>query len=254
MNRALLCKWILCGLCCIHFNAIADSDIKDEPVWQSLYQQNFEQIEQGGLPDDFFVLEGNFYVTTKDGRKCLALAPYPVNEHGFLFGPRINNETVELSFPEVLKKEDIRFEGAVGGIRGIKFRFNPATHEVLISYRDDWTQTFPMSWSSKEWMKVVFSSERKLDKEQTNLKIKISKESDPGASFLYQDLLFEERVPGGKMCFWGFSMRKWKCIGMMCKYASKNKIICGTRFSDKDTLAIRIFRSIKFLKFAHARP
>ena len=208
MNRALLGKWILCVLCCIHFNAIADSGIKDEPVWQGLYQQNFEQIEQGGLPDDFFVLEGNFYVTTKDGRKCLALAPYPVNEHGFLFGPRINNETVELSFTCMGGSKSRRynvFEGAVGGIRGIKFRFNPATHEALISYRDDWTQSFPMSWSSKEWMRVVFSSERKLGIEQTNLKIKISKESDPGASFLYQDLLFEERLPSGKCAFWGFS-------------------------------------------------
>ena len=208
MNSNFLGKLILCGICCVPFNAIADSSIKDEPVWQSLYQENFEQIEQGGLPDDFFVLEGNFYVTTKDGRKCLALSPYPVNEHGFLFGPRIKNETIELSFTCMGGSKSRRynvFEGAVGGIRGIKFRVNPATQEALISCRDDWTQSFPMSWSSKEWMRVVFSTEWKLDKKQSSIKIKISRESDPSVSVLFQDLLIEERVPGGKCGFWGFS-------------------------------------------------
>ena len=74
---------------------IAGPHQSESSPWHLLYEENFDGIEEGKLPDDFFVLEGNFMVADMNGRKCLALKGLPVGEHGFLlvheYGTNISN-------------------------------------------------------------------------------------------------------------------------------------------------------------------
>ena len=44
--------------------------------WQTVYEEKFDHVGNDELPDDFFVLDGEFKVTSKDGRKCLACLLY----------------------------------------------------------------------------------------------------------------------------------------------------------------------------------
>ena len=79
--------------------------------WTTVYEENFDQSLEGSTPQDFFVLDGQFQVVSKEGRKCLSLSANPVGEHGFLFGPRLRGEAVRLSFSCLggLKAEGIMF-------------------------------------------------------------------------------------------------------------------------------------------------
>ena len=42
------------------------SVLLEKESWQTIYDQKFDGVEDGELPEDFFVLEGNFQVTTKE--------------------------------------------------------------------------------------------------------------------------------------------------------------------------------------------
>ena len=125
--------------------------------WKVAYEQNFEKIEEGRLPNDFFVLDGRFSVQQRNARKCLILPGNPVGEFGFLFGPRFGLETMELSFSCLggfRSRRHSAFSGAIGGIRGLHYRINPSSRKGILSYLDDWKHDDHITWESKEWMRV----------------------------------------------------------------------------------------------------
>ena len=76
--------------------------------WQTVYEEKFDQVGNDELPDDFFVLDGEFKVTSKDGRKCLAMSGTPVGEHGFLLDHDSQLKALSFLFPAW---EDLRAEG-----------------------------------------------------------------------------------------------------------------------------------------------
>lgn len=175
---------------------------------QPVYFENFDEIEDGNLPGGFFVLEGNFEVATKDQRKCLLLSANPVGEHGFLFGPRISGEVIELSFACLGGLKSRRhnvFAGAIGGIRGLKFRMNPTTRETLFTSHNDWQKSVPLVWSSSEWIRIMIRTAWNLQKNKTQVNISLFKESDPAQPLLDETVQVEERLPSGKCALWGFS-------------------------------------------------
>ena len=175
---------------------------------ETLYEEKFESVEHTDLPNNFFVLEGKFVVTSKSGRKCLMMSGNPVGEHGFLFGPRINWENVELSFSCLGGYKSRRhnvFAGALGGIRGLNFRINPAPQEILLHGKDDWEKSFPTTWSSKEWMRVFILAEFDPVEEQTRLRIDVLKESAPLHPSSKSSIVLNSRLQTGKCALWGFS-------------------------------------------------
>src|ERR1700759_4324031 len=52
-----------------------------------LYQNNFESVEVGKVPDDFLVLDGGFAVKSDGKNKFLELPGAPLDNFGVLFGP-----------------------------------------------------------------------------------------------------------------------------------------------------------------------
>ena len=41
----------------------------DTSTWETIYEEKFTDIEEGELPEDFFILDGDFEVITKEGNK-----------------------------------------------------------------------------------------------------------------------------------------------------------------------------------------
>ena len=181
--------------------------------WQTVYEEKFDQVGNDELPDDFFVLDGEFKVTSKDGRKCLAMSGTPVGEHGFLFGPRLAAESIELSFSCLGGFKSRRhnvFAGALGGIRGLKFRVNPTSREIILFYADDWQREFAVNWSSTEWMRIKLRLEWNSHKEQTDVELEVCKEAVPEQSMLRSSTVVDGKIRSGKCAVWGFSYAEEK--------------------------------------------
>src|SRR5882672_10896275 len=54
---------------------------------QPLYENNFEKMETGKVPEDFLVLDGGFTVKSDGTNKVLELPGAPLDSFGVLFGP-----------------------------------------------------------------------------------------------------------------------------------------------------------------------
>ena len=175
--------------------------------WKVAYEQNFEKIEVGRLPDDFFVLDGRFSVQQRNARKCLILPGNPVGEFGFLFGPRFGLETMELSYSclgGVKSRRHSAFSGAIGGIRGLNYRINPSSRKGILTYFDDWKHDDHITWESKEWMRVYIKIVPQPVKQGMMITLKTHLESEsagPKEGFT----TFLKGTLSGKCALWGFS-------------------------------------------------
>ena len=187
---------------------VAGPHQSESSPWHLLYEENFDGIEEGKLPDDFFVLEGNFMVADMNGRKCLALKGLPVGEHGFLFGPRIRDKHLELSFSckgAVKSRRHSVFALALGGMSGIHLRFNPGTQNLLMSYREDSHIRESIHWASSEWVHVCLRVIQGDVQQELIIKAQWNNESEKSKKNEDTWRIEDSSLPGGKCILWGFS-------------------------------------------------
>jgi len=175
--------------------------------WDVLYEQRFEEVEEGGLPEDFFILEGQFSVAKRDGRKCLVLPGHPVDEHGFLFGPRLNSSNVELSFSCLggfkSRKHNV-YAGALSGVRGIHFRINPSFRDFRVTHSDYEKHRDGVIWSPKEWMRVDILAQPEKER-KTRLRVHIYPAVSGGEDGWKSIFFVDGLLVGGKCALWGFA-------------------------------------------------
>lgn len=180
----------------------------DSSPWRLVYEENFDGVEEGRLPKDFFVLEGNFMVTDLNGRKCLSLKGIPVGEHGFLFGPRIRESNLELSFTckgAVKSRRHSVFALALGGMSGIHQRFNPGTQSLLMSYGEDSHTRELIHWKSSEWVQVCLQVIQGNVHQEITIKTQWKNESEKTKMNEEIWRIEDAPLPNGKFILWGFS-------------------------------------------------
>jgi hypothetical protein len=181
--------------------------VKQRDTWKIVYEQDFEKIEEGGLPEDFFLLEGDFSVRTINGQKLLSMLGNPVGEHGFLFGPRLGNETIQLSFSCLGGLKSRRhnvFSGAMGGIRGINYRVNPISSNVTVSFMDS-KVVRPIYWSSNNWVNIKITVIPKVADGESLLIIRSSSKSQDNFYSEETKMSLNGMIKGGKCALWGFA-------------------------------------------------
>jgi len=175
--------------------------------WHILYEQSFEEVEEGSVPEDFFVLDGKFLVAKRGEQKCLVLGGHPVDEHGFLFGPRLKNPSVELAFSCLggfqSRKHNV-YAGALSGLRGIHYRINPSFSEFRVTHSDYMDKRDGIKWSPKEWMRVHILAQPEKQ-EKTQFRVHIYRADGEGKDGWKSNFLVDGLLVGGKCALWGFS-------------------------------------------------
>jgi len=187
--------------------ALVHTKAKGAEEWTTVYEENFDQSLEGSTPEDFFVLDGDFQVVFKEGRRCLSLSANPVGEHGFLFGPRLRGESVRLSFSCLGAFKSRRhnvFAGALGGMRGLAFRINPSSQEITFSKNEEPLSAYNTNWLSNQWMRVELETSNDPSSKKTTIHYKITPESEL-TSFSEGSFSFEGFLPSGRCVLWGFS-------------------------------------------------
>jgi hypothetical protein len=172
-----------------------------------VYEESFTDVAEGELPEDFFVLDGDFEVITKDNNKCLKLSWEPVGEHGFLYGPRQSFNSFEVSFSCLGAMKSRRhnvFASSLGGIRGHIFRINPVSKELSLHYGETSICDVSLpSWSLSDWMNVHFRITGSGKK--SKCEILISNQNDFDNTEMATELLIEDELKHGRFALWGFA-------------------------------------------------
>lgn len=118
-----------------------------------LFENNFEQVEAGPLPDTFMVLDGGFEVKAEGGNKFIELPGAPLESFGILFGPT-EKENVAVSARIDGTNKGRRYPTfAVGlnGQGGYKMQVSPAKKAIELYKGDEVVTSVPFEWKSGEW-------------------------------------------------------------------------------------------------------
>ena len=207
MNKKLLITtfWLtLYGLIAVKFLQAQNPDTSS---WEIVYEESFTDVAEGELPENFFVLDGDFQVIEKEGNKCLELKGKPVGEHGFLYGPRLSTDSFEVSFSclgAVKSRRHSVFAGSLGGMRGLTFRTNPVSKKFLLAYSEAIFDKVSLSnWSSSDWMQVVLHINPQGDNFQCE--IFVSQKNDSQKAVPMGKVVIQNQIKSGRCALWGFA-------------------------------------------------
>ena len=118
-----------------------------------LYENNFEKVEVGKVPEDFLVLDGGFEVKQADGNKFLELPGAPLETYSVLFGPTTNsNISVSARINGTTHgRRSPTFAVGLNGQGGYRLQVSPAKKALEIFKGDDSIASTPFDWKSGSW-------------------------------------------------------------------------------------------------------
>jgi hypothetical protein len=118
-----------------------------------LFEENFEKVEVGKVPEGFLILSGGFAVQQDGGNKFLELPGSPLDTFGVLFGP---NEKAGVSVGAKFfgTKEGRKFPTfgvSVQGVGGYRLQASPAKKMLELFKGDELQKSVPYEWLGGAW-------------------------------------------------------------------------------------------------------
>ncbi|MBN37347.1 MAG: hypothetical protein CMI29_02670 [Opitutae bacterium] len=177
-----------------------------EDSWTVEFEESFSSVEVGSEPENLFILDGAYAVSEEDDNRRLTLPGSPVGDFGLLFGPRVREKSLELSFSFLGMKKGRRLPAlaaGLGGVRSYRFRLNAATKQIILTRQDVEIGKVAYQWESGAWCQVRFQA-LPGDGENTRIRLKLWKraEEEPG-EWLF-DEIDRSAFAGGKCALWGY--------------------------------------------------
>jgi hypothetical protein len=174
--------------------------------WVVEFEEDFSSLEVGSEPENLFILDGAYAVSQEENDKRLTLPGSPVGDFGLLFGPRVRQKELSLTFSFLATKQGRRYPSlaaGLGGVRSYRFRFNAATREILLLRQEEEIGKVAFQWESGVWWRVRFQAIPRSEQE-TRIRLKLWKrvEEEP-KEWLFDDLDPNE-FAGGKCALWGY--------------------------------------------------
>ncbi len=206
---------VLYSLCLINFGCVTPKGKtpkespeleQKEDSWTVEFEESFSSVEVGSEPENLFILDGAYAVSEEDDNRRLTLPGSPVGDFGLLFGPRVREKSLELSFSFLGMKKGRRLPAlaaGLGGVRSYRFRLNAATKQIILTRQDVEIGKVAYQWESGAWCQVRFQA-LPGDGENTRIRLKLWKraEEEPG-EWLF-DEIDRSAFAGGKCALWGY--------------------------------------------------
>ena len=174
--------------------------------WSVEFEENFSSLELGSEPENLFILDGAYAVSQGENDKRLTLPGSPVGDFGLLFGPRVREKSLSLSFSFLASKKGRRvpaLAAGLGGVRSYRFRLNAATREILLFRQDVEIGKIPYQWESGAWTHVRFQA-LPGDGEKTRIRLKLWKRLDEEPDEWLFDEIDPSAFAGGKCALWAY--------------------------------------------------
>ena len=179
---------------------------KAEGKWTVEFEENFSSLEVGSEPENLFILDGAYAVSQEENDKRLTLPGSPVGDFGLLFGPRVRQKDLSLTFSFLATKQGRRYPAlaaGLGGVRSYRFRFNAATKEILLFRQEDEIGKVAFQWESGVWWRVRFQAIPSGEQE-TRIRLKFWKRGEEEPAEWLVDMVDQNAFAGGKCALWGY--------------------------------------------------
>jgi hypothetical protein len=118
-----------------------------------LYENNFEAVEAGKVPEDFLVLNGSFAVKSLGTNKVLELPGAPLDSFALQFGPAETvNTTVSARICGTTQgRRSPTFGVGLGGAGGWRLQMSPGKKAVELFKDQDLKASATYEWKSSIW-------------------------------------------------------------------------------------------------------
>ena len=179
---------------------------KAEEKWSVEFEENFSGLEVGSEPENLFILDGAYAVSQEKNDKRLTLPGSPVGDFGLLFGPRVREKSLSLSFSFLATKKGRRLPAlaaGLGGVRSYRFRLNAATGEILLFRQDVQIGKVAYQWESGAWSHVRFQA-IPGDGEKTRIRLKLWTRGEDEPDEWLLDQVDPNGFAGGKCALWAY--------------------------------------------------
>ena len=136
------------------FGAEGEEESEKDP--NLVYSNDFEEAEEGRVPGNYFVIDGEFEIEKGEGEgagQALKLLASPLVEGSIQFGPtlegggsvkvRVKAEKRGRSYP--------RFGVGMHGMKGYRLRVAPAAKQLELVRDQEVIQSVPIKWQSGLW-------------------------------------------------------------------------------------------------------
>ena len=173
---------------------------KAEGKWAVEFEENFSSLEVGSEPENLFILDGAYAVSQEENDKRLTLPGSPVGDFGLLFGPRVRQKDLSLTFSFLATKQGRRYPSlaaGLGGVRSYRFRFNAATREILLLRQEEEIGKVAFQWESGVWWSVRFQAHPRSEQE-TRIRLKFWKRGEEEPAEWLVDMVDQNAFAGGK--------------------------------------------------------
>mgnify|MGYP002818492080 CR=1 FL=1 len=123
--------------------------------WQPAYTNDFSAEKTGeNEPEGLLILDGAFEIAQTDGNKSLRLPAEPLDEFGFLFGPRVPGDlAVQCRFLSERKgRRTPTFSIALGGVTGFRLKLNTPHRKLQLLKDKDVVAETSFTWQSGQWL------------------------------------------------------------------------------------------------------
>ena len=177
-----------------------------EGSWSVEFDEKFSDFEVGTEPENLFILDGAYAVTQEENDKRLTLPGSPVGDFGLLFGPRVREKSLSLSFSFLATKKGRRLPAlaaGLGGVRSYRFRLNAATKEILLFRHDLEIGKVAYQWESGAWHSVRFQAIPGAG-ENTRIRLKLWKRGEKEPDEWLLDQIDPSAFAGGKCALWAY--------------------------------------------------
>ncbi len=179
---------------------------KAEGGWSVEFEENFSDFAVGTEPENLFILDGAYAVSQEEDDKRLTLPGSPVGDFGLLFGPRVREKSLSLSFSFLATKKGRRLPAlaaGLGGVRSYRFRLNAATKEILLFRHDLEIGKVACQWESGAWHRVRFQAIPDAG-ENTRIRLKLWKRGEKEPEEWLLDQIDPSAFAGGKCALWAY--------------------------------------------------
>jgi hypothetical protein len=128
----------------------------DQAGMKPIYDNNFEQVAVGPVPDDFLVLNGEFSVQAEGTNRFLELPGAPLDSFGVQFGP-VEKENVAVGARILGTAKGRRtptFGVGLGGVAGFKLQVSPAKGVLELFKDQELKRSAAFTWTSGAWTEL----------------------------------------------------------------------------------------------------
>ena len=148
-GSSTLAKWIAANL----EKDKSGAEKKTPSLVKPLFENGFEQVEVGKLPDDFMTLNGDFVVREEGGNKFLELPGSPLDGYAVQFGPTETADVVvsARAFGTAKGRRFPTFGVGLNGVSGYKLQVSPAKKALELLKDQDVKTSVVFDWKPAAW-------------------------------------------------------------------------------------------------------